>query len=230
MPARPKKALAAKWRAVRRRSLLRRTGRAPSLWLLRAAERGIFDDFPCFSPCCQGAQPSETGSVGLRPPPWSPGKPTRFPGRQKPSQFRSVTEACRGLRTEFRPFSRILRLKSPASLCPQNSVSRTTRWRGRSDLEGVGFGARIGKRRSRGDRGRVVTGNVGDDERDDARRPRRGGEPAALDPRQVFAQDVHIGDRRAARKQRRVDRLFIGEGHRAGGKGHERPDSSHRHH
>ena len=59
-------------------------------------------------------------------------KPTRFPGRQKPSQFRSVSEACRGLRTEFRPFSRILRLKSPASLCPQNSVSRTTRWRGRS--------------------------------------------------------------------------------------------------
>ena len=65
-------------------------------------------------------------------PPYSTCKPTRFPGRQKPSQFRSVSEACRGLRTEFRPFSRILRLKSPASLCPQNSVSRTTRWRGRS--------------------------------------------------------------------------------------------------
>ena len=67
----------------------------------------------------------ETGSAGLRPPPYSTCKPTRFPGRQKPSQFRSVSEACRGLRTEFRPFSRILRLKSPASLCPQNSVSRT---------------------------------------------------------------------------------------------------------
>src|SRR5271165_2680301 len=62
----------------------------------------------------------------------NPDKPTRFPGGQKPSQFRSVSEAIRGLRTEFRPFSRILRLKSPASLCPQNSVSRTTRWRGRS--------------------------------------------------------------------------------------------------
>ncbi len=58
------------------------------------------------------------------------GKPTRFPGRQKPSQFRSVSEACRGLRTEFRPLSRVLRLNSPASLSPQNSVSRTTRWRG----------------------------------------------------------------------------------------------------
>src|SRR5271165_6067377 len=80
----------------------------------------------------------ETGSAGLRPPPYSTGKPTRFPGRQKPSQFRSVSEACRGLRTEFRPFSRILRLKSPASLCPQNSVSRTTRWRGRS--RGFAFG------------------------------------------------------------------------------------------
>ena len=45
----------------------------------------------------------------LHRPPCSPGKPTRFPGRQKPSQFRSVSEACRGLRTEFRPFSRVLR-------------------------------------------------------------------------------------------------------------------------
>src|SRR5208337_4998575 len=70
---------------------------------------------------------SETGSAGLRPPPCSPRKPTRLPGRQKPSQFRSVSEAQRGLRTEIRPFSRALRLKSPASLCPQNSVSRTTR-------------------------------------------------------------------------------------------------------
>ena len=68
----------------------------------------------------------------LHRPPCSPGKPTRFPGRQKPSQFRSVSEACRGLRTEFRPFSRVLRLSLPASLSPQNSVSRTTRWRGRS--------------------------------------------------------------------------------------------------
>src|SRR5271166_2527413 len=38
-------------------------------------------------------------------PPCSPGKPTRFPGRQKPSQFRSVREVYGGLRTEFRPFS-----------------------------------------------------------------------------------------------------------------------------
>src|SRR5271166_1395917 len=57
-------------------------------------------------------------------PPCSPGKPPRFPGRQKPSQFRSVSEAQRGLRTEFRPFSRVLHLKSPAGLSPQNSVSR----------------------------------------------------------------------------------------------------------
>ena len=33
--------------------------------------------------------------------------------------------AQRGPRTEFRPFSRVLRLQSPASLCAQNSVSRT---------------------------------------------------------------------------------------------------------
>ena len=31
---------------------------------------------------------------------------------------------------EFRPFSRVLRLKSPAGLSPQNSVSRTKRWIG----------------------------------------------------------------------------------------------------
>ena len=66
-----------------------------------------------------------------RPTRVSPGKPTRFPGREKPSQFRPVSEACRGLRTEFRPFSRGPRLNSPASLSPQNSVSRTTslNWR-----------------------------------------------------------------------------------------------------
>ena len=47
-------------------------------------------------------------------------------------QFRSVSEAGRGLRTEFRPFLRVLRLKSRASLSPQISVSRTMRWRGRN--------------------------------------------------------------------------------------------------
>ena len=41
--------------------------------------------------------------------------PRRFPGRQKPSQFRSVSEAYRGLRTEFRPFSRVRRPNSHAS-------------------------------------------------------------------------------------------------------------------
>src|SRR5208337_789127 len=50
--------------------------------------------------------------------------PRWFPGPQKLSQFRSVSEAQRGLRTEFRPFSRVLRLKSPAGLSPQNSVSQ----------------------------------------------------------------------------------------------------------
>ena len=34
--------------------------------------------------------------------------------------------------TEFPPFSRVLRLNSPASLSPQNSVSRTSGWSGRS--------------------------------------------------------------------------------------------------
>ena len=47
-----------------------------------------------------------TMTISLNPLRSSRGKPARFPGRQKFSQFRSVSEACRGLRTEFRPFSR----------------------------------------------------------------------------------------------------------------------------
>ena len=62
-------------------------------------------------------------------PPCSPGKPTLFPGRRNPRNFGRLVRRSRGLRTEFRPFSRILHLNSPASLSPQNSVSRTTRWR-----------------------------------------------------------------------------------------------------
>jgi len=46
-----------------------------------------------------------TGRSDEEPPPCSPSKPTRFPGRQKPPQLRSVREVCAGLRTEFRPFS-----------------------------------------------------------------------------------------------------------------------------
>ena len=98
-------------------------------------------------------------------PPCSPGKPTRSPGTQKPSQFRSDSAACRGLRTEFRPFSRVLRLKSPASLSPQNSVSRTTRWRGRSQgfvsVRSAG-GGRAGRQAGRGQaRGRQARSRAG---------------------------------------------------------------------
>src|SRR5208283_1154805 len=98
---------------------------------VRSSRSAEFEEFPVkfpdsreFSPTRLDSRLSETGFAGLRPPPYSTGKPTRFPGRQKPSQFRSVSEACRGLRTEFRPFSRVLRPKSPASLRPQNSVSK----------------------------------------------------------------------------------------------------------
>ena len=51
---------------------------------------------------------------------------------EQPAEKAGVLVSHLILQTEFRPFSRILRLKSPASLCPQNSVSRPTRWRGRS--------------------------------------------------------------------------------------------------
>ena len=55
-----------------------------------------------------------------------------FRVHRNPRNSGRLARRSRGLRTEFRPFSRVLRLKSPASLSPQNSVSRTTRWRGRS--------------------------------------------------------------------------------------------------
>src|SRR5271165_251134 len=79
----------------------------------------------------------------LYPPPCSLGKPTRFPGRQKPSQFRSVSGAQRGLRTEFRPLSHALRPKSPASLSPQNSELQIRRVRRGASSPSVG---RIRKR------------------------------------------------------------------------------------
>ena len=42
---------------------------------------------------------------------------------RNPRNSGRLSRRSRGLRTEFRPFSRVPRLKSPASLSPQNSVS-----------------------------------------------------------------------------------------------------------
>ena len=72
------------------------------------------------------ARRAQAGS-DVRARPCSPRKPTRFPGRQKPSQFRSVSEAQRGLRTKLRPFFRVLRPKSPASLSAGRPCRRRSR-------------------------------------------------------------------------------------------------------
>ena len=71
-------------------------------------------------------------SMGRRPNASASPETSAMRSRRLASQFRSVSEACRSLRTEFRPFSVFLRPQSPAGLSPQNSVSRTKRWRGRS--------------------------------------------------------------------------------------------------
>ena len=50
----------------------------------------------------------------------------------------------------------------------------------------------------------------------------RGGQPAALDRRQMLADDVHLGDGRAAGAAAPVDRLLVGERHVAGRQRHQR--------
>ena len=72
-------------------------------------------------PTCDGHQFEPSA------PPSSPGKPRPFPGPQKASQFLSVSEACRGLRTEFPPFSRVLRLNSPAIAEAQAAGAKSLR-------------------------------------------------------------------------------------------------------
>ena len=95
--------------------------------------KGLSPPTPCRSP---GA-PRERSR--RRPVPWDcvrhhavPTNRGGFRVDRNPRNSGGLVRRSRGLRTEFRLFSRILRLNSPASLSPQNSVSRTTRWRGRS--------------------------------------------------------------------------------------------------
>ena len=52
---------------------------------------------------------------------------------------------------------------------------------------------------------------VADEQGDDARRLCRLRQPPALDGGEVFADDVHLADGRAAVQQLFVDQLFVGE-------------------
>jgi hypothetical protein len=73
-------------------------------------------------------------------------------------------------------------------------------------------GGRVAHRRPRGDDGRVVAGHVGDHQRHEAGRVGGGGQPAALDRREVLSDAVHLVDRGAGPEQRLVDRLLVVEG------------------
>ena len=80
---------------------------------------------------------------------------------------------------------------------------------------------RVGHGRAAGDHRRVVAGHVGDQQRDGARGPGRGGEPAALDAREMLADAVHLVDRGARAQQRPVDALLVGERQAVGRQGEQ---------
>ena len=83
-------------------------------------------------------------------------------------------------------------------------------------------GARIGERgrirhgRSRCDRGWIVMRNVRDRQRDDLGASAGARQPAALDPRQMLADDVDLADRRARAQERAVHLLLLRERHAFG--------------
>ena len=79
------------------------------------------------------------------------------------------------------------------------------------DRQRLGRGRGIGNGRPGGDDRKIVAGNIGDDEADDARRRRRERQPAALDRREMLAHAVHFGDVGAALQQRAVDRALVVE-------------------
>ena len=82
----------------------------------------------------------------------------------------------------------------------------------RHQRAGVRQRARIRHRRPGCDRGRIVMRHVGYRERHDLGGALSGaGQPAALDPRQMLADDVHLADRRAGTQQRAVHLLLLRE-------------------
>lgn len=79
------------------------------------------------------------------------------------------------------------------------------------DGQRVGAGGRVGQRRAACDQGRVITGDIGNQQRLDACRGAVQREPAALERRQVLAHAVHLADAGAAAQQRLVDGLLVGQ-------------------
>jgi len=73
----------------------------------------------------------------------------------------------------------------------------------------IGAGAGVGHGGARGNVGRVVAGDVGDQQRHHARRVAQRAQPAALERRQVAPHAVHLGDGGAAGQQRAVDGALV---------------------
>ena len=87
---------------------------------------------------------------------------------------------------------------------------------------GVSEGRRVGHGRPRSDRGRIVAGNVGDQQAHHLGRMGRGSEPAALDRREVLADHIHLADVGATGEKRPVDRLLVREREPLGRQGEQR--------
>ena len=86
----------------------------------------------------------------------------------------------------------------------------------RNDGTRVGQRGRIGHGRPGCDRGGIVVRHVGDRERHDLGALSGARQPAALDPRQMLSDDIHLADRRAGAQQRAVDLLLLRERHAVG--------------
>ena len=78
--------------------------------------------------------------------------------------------------------------------------------------EGLRVGRGVGGRGAGGDDVERVADDVGDDQADQRPAPERLGQPTALDPRQVFANAVHLIDGRPAGVQQAGDLLFLAQG------------------
>jgi hypothetical protein len=83
------------------------------------------------------------------------------------------------------------------------------------DGQRVGARAGVGHRRARGDVQQPVARHVGDGQREHARRVAGGGQPPALEGREMAAHAVHLADAGAAAQQRGMDALLLKQAERA---------------
>jgi hypothetical protein len=90
------------------------------------------------------------------------------------------------------------------------------------NLKCVRTGGGVGHGGAAGDHAHVVARHVADGECDHACGVARGGQPASLDGRQVFAHAVHLRDVGSTFQQLAVDVLLVGQRQAVGGQGQQR--------